>query len=199
MEVRLTCAFCGKPFIAQSWEIKRRVRKYCSHSCSQRAQFSHPLTRFWEHVQKSDKPNGCWEWQGAKTGKDTTGYGIFHGQYNHLTLAHRFSYELHKGPIPEGLFVCHTCDNRGCVNPDHLFLGTPAENAQDAAQKGRMSVLTKGHPGELNNTTKLTESDVLAIRARRANGESPSKLASEYGVARSTIYAIVTRKTWCHI
>jgi len=88
-------------------------------------------------LEKFDKnaPNGCWEWKGAKVG---SGYGEFWFE-GAMVLAHRFSYELFKGPIPEGKLVCHMCANRRCVNPDHLWLGTHKENTEDCILKGRFS------------------------------------------------------------
>ena len=85
---------------------------------------------FWANVQKSD---GCWEWQGGKTG---SGYGA-HWNGSKLVGAHRYSYELKYGPMPKELFACHKCDNPGCVNPDHIFPGTPKENMHDMQAKGR--------------------------------------------------------------
>jgi len=94
--------------------------------------------RFWRFVNKTDE---CWLWQGAKVGQG--GYGNFGVDKKHH-LAHRVSYELANGPIPDGMWVLHRCDNPPCVNPDHLFLGTRSDNMKDAHQKGRIDMSVVG-------------------------------------------------------
>ncbi len=142
--------------------------------------------------------NGCWIWLEHKNSK-VKGYGRF--CYNGIRpLAHRFSHELYNGPIPEGLLVCHKCDNSSCVNPEHLFLGTIQENNLDRDKKNRQVSLK----GELCATSKLTEKEVLEIRAKYKPCKNPKdkscysqrRLAKEYGVKQITIWNIVNNKSW---
>lgn len=146
-----------------------------------------PIERFEASVEKSD---GCWLWLGAP---QSQGYGemLINGRHY---LAHRLSYELFKGPIPEGLEVCHECDNPPCVNPDHLFLGTHRDNMRDMAQKGRAAIA--GPAGERHGMSKLTVSDVREIRQRAAIGHSYRQLAEAFGVDSTNISLIVRRKAW---
>ena len=141
-----------------------------------------PEKRFWSRIRKT---NDCWHWTGATAG----GYGqIVNCKIK--TPAHRFSWELHFGQIPDGLFVCHHCDNKLCVNPDHLFLGTASDNMQDMIQK-------YGHPKQnASYHTRLTETKVRFIR--RSNVTSPV-LAKLYGVTAEAIQNARRRKTWRHI
>jgi len=139
--------------------------------------------RFWRYVTKGD---GCWEWTG--TISSNGGYGwIKSGGI--MVKAHRFAYRLLVGPIPAGMFVCHHCDNPSCVRPDHLFLGTPADNSHDRDAKGR------GVRGERQHSARLTADQVREIREL-----SPSipgtDLAKRYGVAKSSISAVRNGRTW---
>ena len=136
----------------------------------------------------SPEPNsGCWLWVGNAT---PSGYGV---SWSGKTMrAHRHSWEIHVGPIPANKIICHKCDNRLCVNPDHLFLGTNKENTADAWRKGRM----KRFLGEAHGQAKFVNADVLDIRA---SGDSVISLAKKYGVNSETIYNILKRKPWVHL
>lgn len=129
----------------------------------------------------------CWEWNGPR---NASGYGrISHGRG---IMAHRVAWELHFGTIPDGLSVCHRCDNRGCVNPAHLFLGTHAENIKDRDSKRRLAL------GSRCGKAKLTEADILAIRGLLETVK-PRALATRYNIHISTIYCIRDRKNWKHV
>ena len=151
--------------------------------------------RFFQKVEKMD---GCWKWNASKTDK---GYGQISigGRRGRPMQASRVSWVLHNGAIPEGLEVCHKCDNRECTNPDHLFLGTHLENMLDAASKGRITPKPGTRNGESNNASKLTEFQVFQIRARHARGDSQSRIARDTGVNRKVIYNVIYRKSWTHI
>ncbi len=148
--------------------------------------------RFWERVDKRG-PDDCWMW----TSYALHGYGQFF--YNGTSVrSHRFVYELCVGPIPDGLYVCHKCDMPGCVNPAHLFLGTPADNMTDMMAKGRHRY--RRSCGERHGKSKLTAKDVREIRIRYAKGGiSQMALGREYGVSDTQIWRIVHRKRWKHI
>lgn len=140
--------------------------------------------RFKKYVDHSAGPNGCWIWTGSKS---STGYG--HIKINRATVkAHRLSYMLAHGPIPDGLCVLHRCDVPLCVNPAHLFLGTNADNVRDRNAKGRA-----------RGNAKLTVAAVRDIRSRFAEGASMVRLASEYGVDRAAIRDAITGATWAHV
>jgi len=139
------------------------------------------------------KENGCWEWQGLKT---RCGYGStgFRKEKKEARIsAHRFSFERYKGKIPIGCHICHNCpggDNRLCVNPDHLWLGTSFENMRDKGLKGSQC------KGETHGQHKLTESQVREIRHRYLNGEKGPDLAKEFNVSTGLIYHIKNGKAW---
>lgn len=171
------CKQCGETFWA---EVRKRT--FCSIACVSAHAEAHAAERFWSHVDRSGGPDACWPWLASCFWH---GYGKF-AKNQRLHYAHRFAYELANGPIPDGMFVCHTCDNRKCVNPAHLFLGTHTDNMRDAARKKRL-------PGP----TRLTWPKVRAIRDAYATGQSTQEtLAQQYGVGPSTIRRIVQRRIW---
>lgn len=106
---------------------------------------------------------------------------------------HRLAYEIAFGEIPEGMFVCHTCDNPLCINPRHFFLGTQVENMEDMVAK-RRSVRGTNH-----YRTVTTEEQVVEIRERRAKGETMESIAKDYGITRITVRNMVLRRTWKHV
>jgi hypothetical protein len=129
--------------------------------------------------------NGCWEWTGCFA---NTGYGSMGIPRTRKVMnVHRLAWIVTNGDVPAGLYICHRCDNRKCLNPDHLFLGTAADNMRDSRQKGRQSC------GAANYNAKLLESDVREIRASR---ESQRALARRFGVSPSAIQAIKERRSW---
>lgn len=136
--------------------------------------------------------SGCLLWPGAQ---DDDGYGRFYPAPGVTYLAHRYAYERANGPIPPFLCICHKCDVRQCVNPDHLFLGTRNDNTQDMIAKGRANKAK----GERNCNAKLTEADVVAIRAALAGGESGRSLARQYSLTDAAISAIKKRVNWRHV
>lgn len=146
------------------------------------------MDRFWDKV---DKTGDCWLWVGATSG----------GGYGNITInkeqfsTHRLSYEMHYGAIPNGKFVCHKCDTPNCVNPDHLFIGSPLKNMQDKMQKGRHVPPS----GEINGGSKLIEEDVRRIREARLFGASQKDLAKIYNVLPNAISRVVNRKRWAHV
>lgn len=168
--------------------------------------------RFWSKVNKT---SGCWVWTAHR---HRGGHGQFCVRHSlGLVYAHRFSYEMHHGPIPEGLIVCHRCDNPACVRAEcnvpgclhlrlseecrsHLYVGTDAENAADRDSKGRCRGEKKARHGESSGNAKLTNEQVAEIRARYVpRVVSVSRLAKEYGVGRSAIHRIISGQSWGHL
>ena len=147
--------------------------------------------RFWRKVNKT---GSCWLWTGAHLAH---GYGQV--RRNKLgILAHRYSWMLRHGPIPDGLNVLHKCDVRACVNPEHLFLGTQKQNVDDMLRKGRESHVAKA-PGVRNGNVKLTEADVARMRALYRCGYTYERLAVEFGVSFAQAGRIVKREAWKHV
>lgn len=146
-------------------------------------------------LSQVERADGCWEWRGRKV----RGYGVMNvhrgdraTKYVRYTMlrVHRYMYSEFVGPIPNGALVCHRCDNRSCVNPDHLFVGTPADNSRDMVRKGRQA------RGVRNSQSKLTPGDVRAIRASPL---SLRAIADRYGMSPSQMHRIRAGLSWTHV
>lgn len=140
------------------------------------------------HGRYRKVPSGCWEWTGCRDGD---GYGSFKGDVRGIPYqrAHRFSYALHKGDVPKGMHVCHTCDNPSCVNPDHLWIGTNRENMHDKIAKNRHNI----RKGEDNAHAKITQEQAQQILV---DPRPYTLIAAEYGLMPSTIGSIKNRASW---
>lgn len=143
--------------------------------------------RFWQFVERSD---GCWLWRGCR---ESSGYGqLYDGRVGRARRAHVIMWELANScPVPNGLVVRHSCDNPPCVRPEHLSLGTHADNVQDAVDRGRVA---RG-----SARSRLTDGMVLAMRAEYANGALQRDLAARYQIGQQAVSNIVNRKSWTHI
>lgn len=145
--------------------------------------------RFWEKVDIGN-PDQCWLWKGCKK---PTGYGLFRSYgYRSMQNAHRFSWILNNNyqKIPVGIVVMHSCDNRGCVNPNHLFLGTQAENILDMRAKNRDAI------GERHGKARLNRTDILFIRHWLKRRFNYKFIMDAFGISSSHVYQIKNRKRW---
>lgn len=166
-----------------------------------------PLARFWSYVAKGG-PDECWAWAGARLARKGANYGRFWTGEREMK-AHRFSYELHIGPIPADLLVCHSCDNPPCVNPGHLFLGTHDDNMRDKWEKGRncygdkngSRACPESRPrGESSPVAKISDAQATeAYGLYHQDGWKQVELAERFGVSQSLVSQIVRaegRYTW---
>jgi hypothetical protein len=147
-----------------------------------------PIVRFWSYVEKTDN---CWFWKGFKY---QDGYGGFKYEGKHIK-AHRYSYLLHFGNLPSNLLVRHSCDNKLCVNPNHLSLGSHIDNMKDMTDRNRQS------KGSEQHLSKLTEEQVLEIKNYLKNFYRGiyTHLGKKYNVTPNTIFYIAKGKTWKHV
>lgn len=185
---------CGTP-IPQPKFPSRQRRFIVGHGARGITYVRESLSeRFWKKVDKRSADD-CWNWT-AYRDKDGYGHIRLDNSKHSDAPSHRVSYELANGTIPDGMFVCHSCDNPSCVNPNHLFLGTHIDNMRDCVTKGRKV----GLRGEKFYANKLTDEKVIAMRRRYEIGDADMRtLATEYGVAVSTVCNVIHRKSWKHI
>jgi hypothetical protein len=182
------CDRCGLAF-SRSGGQRKHARKYCSAACYHAARAAVPrIDQFMRHVRKTET---CWIWEGGTNGR----YGVaWDGRREHG--AHRLSWMLHRGPIPEGLAILHTCpggDNPLCVNPDHLRPGTDAENSRDQIERGLSA------RGERNPRALITAEQVREIRRRYGEGETQASIGHAFGLAQPAVSDIVLRRNWKHV
>ncbi len=186
-KITKVCETCGKVFkIAPSYGVGRFCSHKCWHASRVQSTFESQFKKFLGEMTES----GCVLWKGSVNvrGRPVVNYGDGLRMY-----AHRASYIINVGPIPDGLCILHCCDNPLCVNPVHLFLGTHTDNMEDMARKGR------SNRGENVSTAKLNEDKVREIRRRYAQGESGPKLGNEFGVSAGTIRLVAKRLKWTHV
>ena len=182
---------CGQPTslakktITRTGHVKGAPLRFLPHHNGRRE--SPIADRFWAKVAKSG-PDECWEWNGNRNprGYGSLTLGSRRDGTRRTVRAHRVSWELAYGAIPDGLCICHTCDNRACVNPAHLFLGTQADNVADCMRKGR-------------HHAKLGADEVRAIRDASARGQSQYSVATEFGVGQAHVSRIVNGQRWASV
>lgn len=186
------CAYCQKTFTPSKLQ-----QIYCDRRCGRLHQLPSIENRVWGKVKKASDAE-CWEWTGART---RAGYGTISYQ-NRPQYAHRLVYELTHGTIPDGMLICHTCDNPICVNPAHLWVGTKGDNNRDMIAKGRnwlQQSPQRQARGEQQGSAKLTEAKVREIRRLHSLGHSSKALAVQFGISQSTAHTIISRKGWKHV
>jgi HNH endonuclease len=185
MSIIKICHSCENPFKSKPFRAERA--RFCSRQCRSSVSLSQML----KMIGYDLSPSGCWFLRCFIT---KYGYGRV-GHEGKYRQAHRASWEVHRGPIPDGMDVLHECDVRPCINPDHLFLGTDIDNIADMDAKGRRYVLR----GEENGYSVLTEAQVVEIRSRPRYHGSGTEMAVEFGVSPSLISLVRLGKVWTHV
>lgn len=188
------CETCSKPFLFKAFpsSIKLGRGRFCSKDCQRQWQTIPLIDRFFRYIGRK-MPNGCIPWTGCDNGY---GYGVIteSSQQGRMLMASHVSYELFVGAIPEGLHVLHRCDYPPCINPVHLFVGTPAVNMADKVSKGRQT------RGEVIPWASLTEEMVRWAREQYATGTvSYQSLADQCGVTYNPMRLAILRETWKHV
>lgn len=175
--------------------IAKRTHTFCGHKKGEPIRYISGHNRRLSPREHTLNPEtGCWEWARSLNG---SGYGTYYNK-GKKDGAHREYYRRYRGEIPPGMFVCHKCDNKKCVNPDHLFLGTNSDNIRDMVAKGKFVGWDKR--GENGPAAKLTEGQVLDIRKRYSEGSARQvDLAREFGILQGSVSNIIHRRSWTHI
>lgn len=203
MAIKNICKVCGSEYLGKRKAVESGESKYCSIKCASSGKYPAFEERF-----VVNKETGCHEWAASKAG---SGYGAFSLNGKHIG-AHRYAWIKAHGQIPEGLLVLHRCDNRACVNPDHLFLGTVKDNSDDMIAKGR-AAWQKDHSAHVraykaatirrnpngSANSRLTTAQVVEIKKRLAAGEKQSAISTDYGVGKTAITHINTGRRWGHV
>jgi len=193
------CCYCGVPINMTKGKLKSKAKYLaCKLPCPKRYTSEtyriEIKERLLKKVVKQEDEDLCWSWTAMK---NEDGYGC-HSFAGESTLAHRVSWIVHNGPIPYGLYVLHKCDNRQCVNPKHLFLGTQKENVHDMRAKGRR--IWNGNKGMAHPLRVLTVENVLEIRKlHAAGGVTFRALSKQFEVGETQIRRIVRRERWATV
>jgi hypothetical protein len=196
------CDNCGAEFCVSHANLRRHRVQFCNRACAGAAKKQPTAEKFWSKVNKNGPiaphmTTPCWLWTGYISPRN--GYGEL-ARKGETSRAHRISWELHYGPIPDDLLVCHICDVRHCVRPDHFFLGTYQDNRIDAVQKGRAKAPKSAFKNGIEHpNAKLSSQKVTEALERFANGESQQAIAKSFGVTRQTIHKVLKGQTWKHI
>lgn len=189
--LRMTCKGCKSEFIITAARLRKGEGVYCSRACFAEAHPTPLSDRFWSHVRKGE---GCWQWDSPRANS----YPRIRrgGGGTPKVSAHRLAWELTHGDIPPGMFVCHHCDNKNCVRPDHLFLGKPIDNSQDMIRKGRHKEQRKPKPTHCNAGHAYTLENIRVENNGRRRCRQCLASAMHKWQARNREYVREYAKKW---